>query len=199
MASRGIGSFFKKQILREQRRAGEALYLVLDEFGVHADVVDIDVVGLTGHNIDGIRVSVTEWDGSSQIDLVYVVRLGSAVRLRSTAWLGPLGPNFPLARTHKTKTGSEIVNVEWKGGPLASHLNNDADLFSDLAGAQYPDIDILSKQGGKEIRIVPKAPVAIPGLAHQGDHKREPFSIAQFEVYETIAENIRQLATGSSG
>ena len=83
-----------------------------------------------------------------------------------------------------------------EGRTLANQLNDDADLFSDLAAAKYPEIDILSKRGGKEIRIIPRAPVAIPGLSHRGDHNREPFSIAHYEVYETIAENIRQLATG---
>ena len=195
MGSRGIESFFKKRIFREKKRAGEALYLVLYEFGVHANVVDIGVVGLADHNIDEILVSFTEEDGSNQIDLVYVVRPETAVRPRTPAWLGPLGSRFPLAYTQRTKQKGQVVKVGWKGGPLADQLNDDVELCSTLAGAQYPDIDILSKQGGKEIWIAPKAPVAIPGLSHQGDHKRESFTLSQFSVYEVVAWNIRELAT----
>ena len=193
-----MASFFKKQILRDHTRAGEALNRVLDEFGVQAEVVDIGVVGLTDQNIDEIRVSVSETDGSTQIGLVYVVRPGPAFRLRTSAWLGPLGSRLPLAYTHRTKQKGQIVKVEWKGGALANQLNDDTELCSTLAGAQYPEIDILSKQAGKEIRIAPKASVAIPGLSHPGDHKRESLSLSQFSVYEVIAWNIRQLADESS-
>jgi hypothetical protein len=134
--------------------------------------------------------------GSTRYDYHYVVR-AKVAGLESK-----LQAEFKPIEKRKGLFGKEVVGFKWEGGELAQRLNSDSDLKNMLLKEGVHRLLIKPEKEHQCVRITPptgQETFSFDFGLHPAILGRKAFPTREvFEVYDKIAEHIRNIASARS-